>query len=159
MSQNFCRDTFQVMRAAKFCSSCGEKLLVSGRSFLPRRTLCARCAPRFPISKLSIALGVILIAAAAFIIGRYTARERPFHFVGAQVDIRPAQIASTQTDEARSQQSRAPVSNAPTTGIAICGAMTRSGKPCQRKVLGGGYCFQHRHLEQKRQEADKTGGK
>ena len=159
MPQNFCQDTFHIMRAAKFCSSCGEKLLVSGRSFLPRRTLCTRCALRFPKSTFGIALGVIAIAAAAFIIGRFTAPRRPFYFVGTPVDIRPGQMASTQADVARSQESRAPASNAPTTGISICGAMTRSGKPCRRKVLGGGYCYQHRHLEQKRQEADKTGGK
>ncbi|HEY7547765.1 MAG TPA: hypothetical protein VID27_22900 [Blastocatellia bacterium] len=126
---------------------------------MPKRTLCARCAPQFPISKLGIALVVVIIAATAFIIGRYTAPRRPFYFVGAQVDIRPGQIASTQTDEARLQESRPPASNAQTIGVSICGAMTRSGKPCQRKVLGGGYCYQHRHLEQKRQEADKTGGK
>jgi hypothetical protein len=28
--------------------------------------------------------------------------------------------------------------------VSICGAPTKSGKPCQRKVKGGGYCYQHR---------------
>lgn len=147
------------MRAAKFCSSCGEKLIVSGRSFLSTRTLCARCAPPFQRSGLTIALGVIVIAVIAFMAGRYTAPDRPFYSVGTPVDISSGQPASTQTDETPSQESRPSESKIPTIGISLCGARTQSGKPCRRKVLGGGYCFQHRHLEQKRQEADKTGGR
>ncbi len=146
------------MRAAKFCSSCGEKLIVSGRSFLSTRTLCARCAPRFQRSILVIALGVIVIAATAFILGRYTAPDRPFYFVGTPLDIRPGRMASTQ-DETRSQEINPSISQAPTTSASMCGAVTRSGKLCRRKVPGGGYCYQHRPLEQKRQEADKTGGR
>jgi hypothetical protein len=30
--------------------------------------------------------------------------------------------------------------------VEICGAPTRSGKPCQRRVKGGGRCWQHRDL-------------
>ncbi|HKG98652.1 MAG TPA: hypothetical protein VKA97_12595, partial [Pyrinomonadaceae bacterium] len=26
----------------------------------------------------------------------------------------------------------------------VCGAPTKSGRPCRRKVKGGGYCWQHR---------------
>lgn len=26
---------------------------------------------------------------------------------------------------------------------ALCGAKTKSGKPCKRKVKGGGFCYQH----------------
>jgi hypothetical protein len=28
--------------------------------------------------------------------------------------------------------------------VGICGAPTKSGKPCRRKVRGGGRCYQHR---------------
>ena len=28
-------------------------------------------------------------------------------------------------------------------GSSICGAPTKDGTPCQRKVSGGGYCWQH----------------
>ena len=28
-------------------------------------------------------------------------------------------------------------------GSSICGATTKDGTPCQRKVSGGGYCWQH----------------
>jgi hypothetical protein len=30
------------------------------------------------------------------------------------------------------------------TPVSICGAPTKSGKPCQRRVRGGGRCYQHR---------------
>ncbi|HWO00750.1 MAG TPA: DUF5763 domain-containing protein [Blastocatellia bacterium] len=26
----------------------------------------------------------------------------------------------------------------------VCGALTKSGRPCQRRVKDGGYCWQHR---------------
>jgi hypothetical protein len=32
----------------------------------------------------------------------------------------------------------------PYVGAGICGAPTRDGTPCQRRVAGGGYCWQHR---------------
>jgi len=153
------RFAFQIMRAAKFCSSCGEKLIVSGRSFLSPRTLCARCAPPFQMRRLTLVLGVIIIAAIAFLIGRYTAPDRPVPAIGTPVDLSSGQTASAQPDEDRSQESRSYESKVPRLGVSQCGAVTRSGKPCQRKVLGGGLCYQHRPSEQKRQEADKTGGK
>lgn len=152
------RFAIQVMRAAKFCSSCGERMIVSGKLFLPTRTLCARCAPRFRGSGLKIIFGLLIVASLAFLVGRYTAPDRPFHFIGAPIDISSRSTASMQSDEARSQPIEPSLSQAPaSTGASICGAATRSGKPCQRKVQGGGYCHQHRAAEQKRQEA--TGGR
>lgn len=29
-------------------------------------------------------------------------------------------------------------------GSSLCGARTKKGSPCQRRVAGGGYCWQHR---------------
>ncbi|MEW6210375.1 MAG: DUF5763 domain-containing protein, partial [Acidobacteriota bacterium] len=72
----------------------------------------------------------------------------------------PRSTASTQPNESLQQEIKPSISQAPASANAsICGARTRSGKPCQRKVQGGGYCYQHRPVEQKRQEADKTGGR
>ena len=28
--------------------------------------------------------------------------------------------------------------------VSTCGARTKSGKPCRRKVKGGGFCYQHK---------------
>jgi len=34
--------------------------------------------------------------------------------------------------------------NTTTSSSSICGARTKKGGSCQRRVVGGGYCYQHR---------------
>jgi hypothetical protein len=35
-------------------------------------------------------------------------------------------------------------SKSKTAQVSLCGAPTKSGKPCRRRVKGGGRCYQHR---------------
>jgi hypothetical protein len=49
--------------------------------------------------------------------------------------------------ESTSDQSSAKAStklNSKAEQVGICGAPTKSGKPCRRRVKGGGRCWQHR---------------
>nr|AUN37137.1 hypothetical protein [uncultured bacterium] len=49
--------------------------------------------------------------------------------------------ANTERQPATSQKT---YPQPPEEPITICGAPTASGRPCQRKVHGGGYCWQHK---------------
>ena len=88
---------------------------------------------------------LLLLIVFAFGSGRYLAPQRTVYLIGtpieplaaAEPDARANARASSSTHEARAASSTDEV-------VTICGAPTKSGKPCQRKVKGGGYCYQHR---------------
>lgn len=138
------------MPSARFCSVCGEKLKLKSASVLILRSYCASCAPRLVRARILV-LGIpILFLAIGFAIGNYSKAHEPFQLIGTPID--PARLnttASVPTAGAPSpgrggSVARSDVTNAPATIEAICGAMTKAGRPCQRKVKGGGYCWQHR---------------
>ena len=92
--------------------------------------------------------GAALCAAIGFAVGYFTAEREPFYYIGTPVELSANTTApllnhshSSQQTE-RSLQSEQPVIR-PAEAEGICGARTKSGKPCQRKVKGGGYCWQH----------------
>ena len=137
------------MRAAKFCSNCGERLKAERASALSSRSYCARCAPRFRATRLMIAAAFALCLTIGYGIGHYNAPRQPFYLIGTPVDsFKNGNEQSGATAQANSGESPAQGNEqaaASTERAAqMCGAPTKSGKPCRRKVAGGGYCWQHR---------------
>jgi hypothetical protein len=135
------------MSAGRFCSVCGEKLKPKPVVYSPFGSYCRRCAPEFDRARL-IVFGIpIVFLVIGFAIGHYSKARDRFQFIGTpiessmnasamlpMVDARP----SSPTVPARSVQPASPMID------GICGATTKSGRPCQRKVKGGGRCWQHR---------------
>jgi hypothetical protein len=121
-------------------------------SVLPFRSLCACCSQRFWGARW-ILIGVpLLCASIGFGIGYYTRAPEPFYFIGTPVEISANRVASpADSNSDQSSLERAtltrPEQPAISTSAAdtVCGAQTKSGKPCRRKVKGGGYCWQHRN--------------
>ena len=139
------------MMRATFCSECGERIMVKRLGSLPSRAFCSRCSPRFRTARLGMIVAVALSAAIGFAIGHYTTAREPFYYIGTPIDQSSVRIKpppddtsthSSRSSEAVTQPERLVIS--PSGAEAICGARTKSGKPCQRKVKGGGYCWQHR---------------
>ena len=138
------------MPAARFCSVCGEKLKLKPAVVFFLRSYCGRCAPRLARARVLVLAIPILFLAIGFAIGNYSKSREPFQFVGAPIDTAMNTAASIPTaavpapgrggSVARSNE----VMNAPATIETICGAMTKSGRPCQRKVKSGGRCWQHK---------------
>jgi hypothetical protein len=94
---------------------------------------------------------VLILLIAAFALGRATAR-RPAAMVGKPVEMTSlverihSYAGGTDSNRARVTVDGGSVIPARIPGRAdsVCGAPTRSGKPCRRRVRGGGYCWQHR---------------
>ena len=136
------------MAAARFCSECAARLKVRRTSILPFRSFCSACAPQYHRIRLILVLVPIMSAVIGFAVGHYTSTPEPFYFIGTRVDLAPNRTASSAgTDH--------PDGGSPTIGQsekvvipastpATCGARTKSGKPCRRKVKAGGPCWQHR---------------
>jgi hypothetical protein len=82
-------------------------------------------------------VGTILLLLAGVLIGRGVRREPP-----PLVIERPTQQSSSQTGTPAAQ------TQAPSTPeqVYICGARTKKGKPCSRRVHGPVRCWQHKGL-------------
>jgi hypothetical protein len=87
---------------------------------------------------------VIFLVALAFFAGRYTSPERPVHFIGEPLDLQSDRTISNESKEAKTTDAASQTQRSLISAESLCKAPTRSGKPCQRKVRDGQYCYQHR---------------
>ena len=146
------------MPRAKFCSNCGERLKASRRSALPLRVLCAGCAKNHHPALVTF-VALIAFLSAGFLIGRLMTPRREVPLIGAPLSLNAPDDSSADTKDnsaetkgtaqslaAPAQLEGAAVAPGRRVGEdgALCGAPTKSGRPCRRKVLGGGYCYQHK---------------
>lgn len=136
------------MRAANFCAECGERLAPKGwRARLGRR-LCDRCVQRLgTFASFRSLIGVVLIGVAAFAVGRFS-RPAPPPLIIERAANSPLYSASNEFSIAQANvaQSNRPTSVSNEEGY-ICGARTKKGTPCQRRVHAPGErCFQHKGL-------------
>jgi len=143
------------MRAANFCVECGERLARKGwRARLGGR-LCNHCAQRFgPFASLRSLLVIALIVAAAFVIGRQMRPSPPpliiqragnslLSDVPVEFEQTPRSAKGVNTSTQAANQS---VSSSDDL-VYICGARTKKGTPCHRRVHAAGErCFQHKGM-------------
>ena len=137
------------MLAVRFCSQCGEQLRSNRTPLLPLRAFCRNCTPRFRTARLMLVAAAAGCTVIGFAIGQYTLTRQPFLYIGTPVESSPMKSSpdhnSDHTPRAKdldTQREQLIISSNASEGI--CGARTKSGKPCQRKVKGGGFCWQHR---------------
>ena len=135
------------MVPARFCSQCGERIKLRRTSVLPFCSFCPKCLPRVWRFRLMLIAIPALCAAIGFTLGHYTSPREPFYFLGTPVDLSATRVAPAAGNNGDHLSRGSDTLIAPGAAETICGARTRSGKPCQRKVKGGGYCWQHRNRQ------------
>lgn len=139
------------MHKANFCAECGERLTLKGwRARLGRR-LCDHCAQR--VGSFSAFRPIIifaLIAAAAFAFGRYLRPAPPPLIIqrvaNSPLSDAPVELAAGSSTNRAAASANQTVTN-PTADdeVYICGARTKKGTPCRRRVHAAGErCFQHK---------------
>jgi hypothetical protein len=136
----------------RHCNECGELIERERWRFWHSTRFCDHCAAahRFPrlgriVALMTIGL-VVGLAAGSWIEFR---RQRPAPEL--RIERRPPSPAALMNPPQLPQQNS---ENAPAkppqlqpknkTLVGICGAPTKSGKACQRRVKSGGRCYQHR---------------
>ena len=135
------------MYKPNFCCECGEPVLRPRRGLGASRRFCRACAPRFRRAGLK---GALLLASAlflpGFLLGRLL-RPPPPPLVlerGAQTvaPLPPAAAKPAPTYGPDGTAGERPTE--PEEVVYVCGARTKKGTPCQRRVRGPGRCWQHR---------------
>jgi hypothetical protein len=113
-----------------FCCDCGERIRPRKGllSLFASERFCSGCARRMiKFVRFRALLPLCLIASALFLV-IIPARERP-----------PAVVPAVQIRQAPPPRPKA--------GPWICGAPTRKGGHCRRRVKTEGYCWQHREQQ------------
>ena len=118
-----------------FCSECGSKIIRLRWHFWTSRKYCDRCVRRFRKEQVIQPIGVALIVIlAGILIGRAMHKDPPPIIINRT-------IASAETTPAAY-----PSTAAPSDEVYICGARTKKGTPCSRRVHGPTRCWQHKGL-------------
>jgi hypothetical protein len=156
------------MYRPNFCAECGGRIAPKRWRIWTSRRFCSQCAPRFRNSRIVLPL---LAALALFGIGLATGRSsRPVAppLIVERVESAPLPPTTAALKPASSTGKAPDVSDAeavvkpspvygadgtanerptdPNEVVSICGARTKKGTPCTRRVRGTGRCWQHKGM-------------
>lgn len=149
------------MYKPNFCAECGERIIRARWHLWTSRRFCPECAPRLRTARLLLP---VLAGATVFALGLGAGRAvrpapPPLVVERSQPSQTTAQTAQVKTQPestkaessiaparleplARSPETERPVDSTET--VSLCGALTKKGAPCQRRVRGTGRCWQHK---------------
>ena len=130
------------MYRPNFCSQCGEKIIRLRWRFWTSRRFCDGCIPQFHRERwLSSFLVIAILLFLGFISGRALKPNPPPLVIPRSA---PAPASSKQIPPATST-SQTPSSQGEER-VYICGARTKKGTPCSRRVHGQVRCWQHKGM-------------
>lgn len=151
------------MYRPNFCADCGERVLRERWRAWTSRRFCPACEKRFGRAWPRPLAACCLIACAAFAAGRLMRPPPPPLTIERGELPLPALLAQQprgSSPHPAPPSQPAPQSQTPTQYgpdgtalerptdpsevVSVCGARTKKGTPCSRRVRGAGRCWQHR---------------
>ena len=134
-----------------FCCECGNKIVRLRWRVWTSRRFCDKCFRAFAKSRwLQPSLAICGLVLLGVLIGRGCRRapapliiERPSSPQNARATSASAVVDGSTTASGSGSTSAAQPSPA-TEDVYICGARTKKGTPCSRRVHGPGRCWQHK---------------
>ena len=149
------------MYRPNFCCECGERVVRARWRAWTSRRFCPACGRRFRRArfKASLLLTCALFG-PGFLLGRLARPPAPpLVLERGAVGLAPppcAADAARTPEDARGGAKPEPVygpdgaanerPTEPDEVVYVCGARTKKGTPCQRRVRGPGRCWQHRGM-------------
>ena len=131
------------MYRPNFCSECGAKIVRLHWHLWTSRRFCDACARLLLKERLKVPLvaGALLMI-LGLVIGRAQRPQPPPLIIQ-----RPASSPLLKTENA-SEAGQAATARAPVLEetVYICGARTKKGTPCSRRVHQPGRCWQHKGM-------------
>src|SRR5712692_914367 len=153
------------MNVANYCAECGARLKRKGWRAWLNGSRCEDCGRRLGKTSFGRPLAVIaIIAIAAFVLGRYLrpgtpplvierAANSPLSDLPVNLNASKSGSRNTNSQSEIPQTSDDPSTRQTSnTGSAddvvyLCGARTKKGTPCQRRVhFAGERCYQHKGM-------------
>jgi hypothetical protein len=139
------------MGNSNFCANCGARLTRKSWRAWIRGALCDDCATRLgaPRTKTIVAAVITLIAAFAF--GRYLRPAPPPLIIQRAANSPLSDLPVNPDDLAKANPANQTVKTSNVTAeddaVYICGARTKKGTPCRRRVhMAGERCYQHKGM-------------
>jgi len=127
------------MYRPKFCVECGEKILRLRWHSWNSRRFCDDCLPRFRREQLTnAAVAVVVILLLGMAAGRAMRPAAPPLVIQRVEQTRPQSNAAAPSSVAQPDAS--------IEDVYICGARTKKGTPCSRRVHGPVRCWQHKGM-------------
>lgn len=143
------------MYKPNFCSECGTKLLRLRWHFWTSRRFCNDCARRLRTTRLvPVSFAALALISAGYVLGRARRPAAPPLIIERRADSplndgEPGR-STLQAPGSRSavNSTEAPGSSSPAVGevVYLCGARTKKGTPCSRRVHGPVRCWQHKGM-------------
>ena len=146
------------MYKPNFCAECGSQISRGRWALWTNRRFCGACTGRFRKSELGLPLivGVALLT-GGFTFGRYLRPASPALIVqrSASSPLSDTPLGIATTVRAQSPGNSGPAGSSPDGGtqtqspeeiIYTCGARTKKGTPCARRVHGAVRCWQHKGM-------------
>ena len=157
------------MYKPNFCAECGERVERRRWRVWTSRRFCAACQKRLGrggVFRTLMLYGLLVLL--GFAVGRSTRPAPPPLIIERRGATNPAPLAATtnapasaaasananrQLSSTSSPSSTSPAGADAASGermtepgetVSICGARTKKGTPCSRRVRGTGRCWQHR---------------
>jgi hypothetical protein len=143
------------MYKPNFCAECGTKLLRLQWHFWTSRRFCNDCARRFRKARFIQALfAALALVSAGYVAGRARRPAPPPLIIERKPDSplndseAGRSILRTSTTESGANPAEAQNSSpVPVEEVVyLCGARTKKGTPCSRRVHGPVRCWQHKGM-------------
>lgn len=146
------------MYKPNFCAECGTKLLRLRWHIWTSRRFCRECARRLRKARLAPALfAALALVGTGYVAGRIRRPAPPPLVIERRSDspLADGVPGSSSSRSPKTQSGVEPGGNSATTpgsspaveeAVYICGARTRKGTPCSRRVHGPVRCWQHKGM-------------
>jgi hypothetical protein len=155
----------------KYCANCGEKVERLDWSIFTSRRFCIVCETEYKgadwIPRAFVGLGLLMFVLGFGGLISKKAEERPVKRAAKVVEKpvlpAPAQTEQPQQRPVNDERTQRPADPPPrnmatalppsepiqrivSDPVYMCGAETKKGTPCSRRVKGSGRCFQHKGM-------------
>ena len=133
------------MYRPNFCCECGNKLIRLRWHFWTSRRFCNVCARRFKKERFVPLLVTFLsLISSGYLLGRTRRPMPPPLIIERRLD---SPLNNSQSRSASpSGTSATTTTNTIEADVYICGARTKKGTPCSRRVHGPVRCWQHKGM-------------
>ena len=141
------------MTRSNFCANCGARLRRKGWRALLAGARCDDCASRLGRSATKALLLVGIVASAAFAFGKFLRPAPPsliiYRPANSPLSDTPVNFEAIAKGSANNQGHSSTAGNVgtPDETVYLCGARTKKGTPCRRRVhAAGDRCYQHKGM-------------